>query len=82
MTVTRISTTLKAAANRNLTTADTFKKAIGKIQSDKDDYLNNWVIPSASSEAEQYCNRIFAQESICDEFRIARPRFIAGTTNR
>lgn len=78
MTVTRISTTLKAATNVNLTTADTFKTAIGKAQSDKDDYLTTWVIPTASSEAEQYCNRLFRQESICDQFRIARSRFVRG----
>lgn len=68
MSVSRITTILKAAASRNLVTRERFKQQLNKTSTDRDDYLD-WMIKAASSSVENYCNVTFALETLLDSFR-------------
>lgn len=81
MTVTRITTTVKPAASRPLTTIALFKSMINKTETDQDTYLG-WAVNSASVAAEQYCNRIFTQELLSDAFRIRRDLVASASEDR
>lgn len=81
MTITRITTTVKPAASRPLTTIGLFKSMINKTETDQDIYLG-WAVNSASVAAEQYCNRIFTQELLSDAFRIRRDIIASSSEDR
>lgn len=81
MTITRITTTVKPAASRPLTTIALFKSMINKTEADQDTYLA-WAVNSASVAAENYCNRVFTQELLSDAFRVRRDLVASSSEDR
>lgn len=69
-----LTTVNTPAASRLLTTLANVKAVLGITDGAQDTYLN-LIIPQASAACENYCNRVFAQETLTDAFRLQYPWF-------
>ncbi len=73
-----IVTVTTAATVRNLATLANARMAIGLVASDNsDDARLNALLPLASAACENYCQRIFAQETVSELFRDSTPTRLA-----